>query len=200
MPRAATITLAAALAAPLAMAWATASAAEDRYGPPPADVASVATAPTSGWLSWSNKAPQSVAPTFASAPFKPYASPAHVAPALPTSLYAAYGQPNPLQAAAAGDTPSPPRWASPSQLASAAPRSGQTPHFYSVHREFGLSPDPIPLPRQFFADSAATDLAAAPPPLAPHPVAGTQAAASPANSPANRARALALDTADSAVN
>jgi hypothetical protein len=66
-----------------------------------------------------------------------------------------------------------------------------------VHREFGLSPDPIPLPRQFFAGGS-PDLAAPPPPLDPHPVPGTQAATSPANTASNRAREVELETADSA--
>jgi hypothetical protein len=75
--------------------------------------------------------------------------------------------------------------------------AGLRPHRYSVVRQFGLRPDPIPLPSQFFADNAAADLAAPPPPLDPHPVPGTQAVTSTAsaNTPANRARAIALDTA-----
>ena len=81
--------------------------------------------------------------------------------------------------------------------ASIASVGGQPARFYSVHREFGVTPDPIPLAPRFFADAANADLAAPPAPLPPHPVPGSQAAASPANSPANRARAIELDTADS---
>jgi hypothetical protein len=78
-------------------------------------------------------------------------------------------------------------------------QTSQAPHFYSVHREFGLNPDPIPLPRQFFSDGSG-DLSAPPPPPAPHPFAGSQAANSPANTAANRAREVELETADSAAN
>jgi hypothetical protein len=71
-------------------------------------------------------------------------------------------------------------------------------HFYSTAREFGLQPDPdpAPLPAQFFADQAGSDLAAAPPPLDPHPVPGSQTVSSTAtaNTASNRARAIALDT------
>jgi hypothetical protein len=71
-------------------------------------------------------------------------------------------------------------------------------HFYSTAREFGLKPDPdpVPLSPQFFADSAGADLAAPPPPLDPHAVPGSQTVGSTAsaNTPANRARAIALDT------
>jgi hypothetical protein len=111
--------------------------------------------------------------------------------ALPTSLYSPY----PARAAA---EPSAQRWpnAAPAPIAQA--QNGR-PHFYSVHRPFGLSPDPIPLPRQFFADGS-PDLAAPPPPLPPRPVPGTQSATAPANSPSNRARQVEIETADSAAN
>jgi hypothetical protein len=74
------------------------------------------------------------------------------------------------------------------------------PRFYSVHRQFGLSPDPIPLSAQFFSDPATPDLAAPPPPLGPHPFAGSQAPTAPANTAANRTRAMAQETADSAAD
>jgi len=111
--------------------------------------------------------------------------------ALPTSLYSAYPPANPRQA------PATPRSVS---TAPAQAAVNQPPRFYSVHREFGLKPDPIPLPQQFFAAGGAADLAAPPPPLDPHPVPGTQAATSPLNTAANRAREVELETADSADN
>jgi len=141
---------------------------------------------------------------------------------LPTSLYGSYPSLSPRDArvenapprqptfeseprrqlARDSDAP-PPRWTPQNRSAvtpepPAAPATGQPPHFYSVHRQFGLTPDPIPLPPQFFADSA--DFSAPPAPLPPRPVPGSQAATSPSNTPANRARAVALDTADSAAN
>jgi len=217
MPRATTIALLTALAAPalspwILGAWATAAQAEDRYGPPhPADVSSqISAAPASGWLSWSAKTPtrQDAGPTSAQPSlFQPDATAERsarqnpVVAALPTSLYSAY------QSATARQAPAP--WTQPSRAAAvsapaqAAPvqaAANQAPRFYSVHREFGLKPDPIPLPQQFFADSAAADLAAPPPPLDPHPVPGTQAATSPLNTAANRARQVELETADSAAN
>jgi hypothetical protein len=94
------------------------------------------------------------------------------------------------------------RWNPPSRTAAplqptAASATAQPPRRYSVAREFGLTPDPIPLPQQFFADGS-PDLAAPPPPLPPKPVPGTQAATSAANTASNRARQVALETADSA--
>jgi hypothetical protein len=85
--------------------------------------------------------------------------------------------------------------APPQPVASAS--TSQPPRRYSVAREFGLTPDPIPLPQQFFAEGS-PDLAAPPPPLPPKPVPGTQAATSGANTASNRARQVALETADSA--
>ncbi len=72
---------------------------------------------------------------------------------------------------------------------SAQAASGQPPRFYSLHREFGLAPDPAPapLPTQFFSPSA--DLAEPPPPPPPHVLpAGQQAMTASA-----RARADAGD-------
>ena len=87
--------------------------------------------------------------------------------ALPSNIYA------PAPAAA----PQPP--APVMQQARAAPRAMtqarspsdgdyQPPHFYSLYREYGQSPDPIPLSPQFFAAST-PDLAQPPPPV-PHTV------------------------------
>jgi hypothetical protein len=75
---------------------------------------------------------------------------------------------------------------------------GLPPHFYSTAREFGLKPDPdqVPLSPQFFSGGSSADLAAPPPPLDPRAVPGSQTVGSTAsaNTPANRARAIALDT------
>ena len=78
--------------------------------------------------------------------------------------------------------------------------SAQAPHFYSVARQYGVKPDSDQLPAQFFASSAADDMAAPPPPLAPTPVVGSQALTSPLNSASNRAREIAIDTADAGAD
>jgi len=60
-------------------------------------------------------------------------------------------------------------------------------------------PAQLALPRQFFG-AGGDDLAAAPPPLAPRPVPGTQAANASDNTAANRARQNDILTADSAAD
>ena len=52
------------------------------------------------------------------------------------------------------------------QAVATAPRNPNGPHFYSVHREFGMSPDPIPLSPQFFAGASAGMAEPDPPPTA----------------------------------
>ena len=214
MPRATTIALLTALATPALGVWVlgvcmlgvstNATQAEDRYGPPhPADVSTQAAAPASGWLTWSTKTPARVgaetigAPPPRAFPAAPPAMRGDRVAALPTSLYSAYPSPSPRPAPAPWTAPSP-AIAPPKPASTAPAAANQAPRFYSVHREFGLKPDPIPLPQQFFA--AGADLAAPPPPLDPHPVPGTQAASSPLNTAANRARQVELETADSAAN
>jgi hypothetical protein len=91
--------------------------------------------------------------------------------------------------------------ASPSAAQQSAENAGHSrlpPHIYSVAREYGLTPDPIPLPSQFFADQPAPDLASPPGPLPPRPVPGSQTVTNPSNinTPSNRARAIAQDTPD----
>lgn len=56
----------------------------------------------------------------------------------------------------------------------------------------------VALPRQFFGES--DDMAAAPPPVSPRPVPGTQAATASANTAANRALQNEILTADSAAD
>jgi hypothetical protein len=51
-----------------------------------------------------------------------------------------------MSAASAATTPPPP-------TASAA-GVGETARFYSVHRQYGLTPDPDPIPPQFFSQTA----------------------------------------------
>jgi hypothetical protein len=164
---------------------------EDRYGPPPAPFVDPA-APDSvqPTLTWPGKAAVSprrltqayAAPTsqayapapYAPAPYVQAAAPAQAVAALPTNIYAP--PPSPLMQPAA-------------PAASAQVAAGQPPRFYSLHREFGLTPDPAPapLPTQFFAASA--DLAEPPPPPPPHVLpAGQQAMTASA-----RARADAGD-------
>jgi len=197
MPRAILTVLTASAA--LAAAVSVRAASEDRYGPPhPLDAAAPAAASPAGWLSWSMKTPAparpATAPAWAARRYERDEPPARPTPdrvaALPTSLYSPY----PARPAAEA-APAPGHWSP----VPAPQAMNQPPHFYSVHRAFGLSPDPIPLPRQFFAD-AGPDLAAPPPPLPPHPVPGTQSATSPANTPSNRARQVEIETADSAAN
>jgi hypothetical protein len=270
MPRLAAIAVLAALAAPTLGVWTTAASAEDRYGPPTADLATTesgASGAPAPLLTWPGKSMPSTVSTPPDA--APVSEPA-IEPApppsrsLPVSIYsppppppaqkfASLGPvnagairlrgesnpaplstprapaPTPMPALSTSATPKPiapkpaalakaappsataakpkpsgvttPVTPPPTVMASAAPaapvaHAALPPRRYSLHSEFGLTPDPIPLPKQFFADSATADLAAPPPPLDPHPVPGTQAATSPANTAANRARESALETAD----
>jgi hypothetical protein len=73
---------------------------------------------------WRPYRPQNAAPT----------------PAAPASIYDAPQQPY-RQAQA-----------TPAQSTAANGQSG--PRFYSLHREYGIQPDPIPLPPQFFGPTA----------------------------------------------
>ena len=107
-------------------------------------------------------APQAAAPRFA-APTpetRPLAS-------LPTSIYAppptAAPQPAPIRQAQAQPS-------RPAMTQANSPSDGdyQPPHFYSLYRQYGQTPDPIPLGPQFFA--ASTPDLAQPPPAVPHTV------------------------------
>lgn len=75
------------------------------------------------------------APASAPAP-EPYSPPAQ-ASAAPTSIYA----------------PPPPAAASAQPVRTAA-ATGQGPRLYSLHRDYGMQPDPIPLAPQFFGPTA----------------------------------------------
>ena len=182
MSKIAALALLAALAAPgivLAAPGGDPAADQDRYGPPAApfiDPASPDAAQAT--LTWPGKAPAAphIARPVALQAYAPPPYPAAAAPiaavTLPTSLYAP--PPSPLSQPAAS-----------TQTAAA----GQPARFYSLHREFGLAPDPAPapLPTQFFTPSA--DLAEPPPPPPPHVLpAGQQAMTASA-----RARADASD-------
>jgi hypothetical protein len=87
-------------------------------------------------------------PALAGAPARPAA--------LPTSLYSPPAPP----AGRAALAP-PPRATSAAQRYGYDPTADHAVHFYSVHRPFGLQPDPAPIPPQFFGATA--DLSEPPP-------------------------------------
>lgn len=98
---------------------------------------------------------------------------------------------SPDAAPVAAQPPSPTTAANPQPAAIAA--NGAPPHFYSVHRQFGVAPDPIPLAPQFFADGATADLAGPPPPPAPHLIPGQSASSAVNQQRAANAAAAAED-------
>ena len=85
-------------------------------------------------------------------------------PALPTNIYA----PAPTRVVAAAQlppaAPQAPASRAVAQAAASSQDDYQPTHFYSVHRQYGETPDPIPLSAQFFASST-PDLAQPPPPV-----------------------------------
>lgn len=94
---------------------------------------------------------------------------------LPTSIFAPAPPPaGQIQVAQA------PRQAAPQQRIAAASAYDQKAHFYSLHRQYGQSPDPVTLSPQFLSSPSA-DLADPPPPppprLTPNANAGQQTAA-----------------------
>ncbi len=113
-----------------------------------------AAAPQGGWPSMSERwsaDPRAVAAQMAppQGEWRPYrpSRPAATTPApAPTSIYDVPAQP--------ALTPS--TAAQPFKQAQAlpAPNPQGGPRFYSVHREYGIQPDPIPLPPQFFGPTA----------------------------------------------
>jgi hypothetical protein len=201
-----------------------ARAQADRYGPDRTADQQVATL-DGQYLTWPGKlapsdgdAAQPPVPAEQAAPESPVAASAPVAeepaapsvaalPAVLPAPQAAVQQPAPPPLAIAQPAPAPQPPAVP-PTAQAAPLASQQsaedagharlpPHIYSVARDYGLKPDPIPLPTQFFQDqSSDTDLAAPPPALPPRPVPGAQTVNNPSsiNTPSNRARAIAEDT------
>jgi hypothetical protein len=135
---------------------AAAQVVQDRYGPPSAyRTASLKETYRGPVLNWASKrAPQQAAapePAPSPAAPRPAPPPARYIPpraALPESLYAPALGP---QAAPLRPTPAPA--AQPQQTAQAAQaaqalpaagRPGTPPRFYSLHREYGMTPDAIP--------------------------------------------------------
>jgi len=116
-------------------------------------------------------------------------------PPPPQPVVVAEPVPVPPTAAPAAPTAGQP---APQQSAEDAGHGRLPPHIYSVARQYGITPDPIPLPTQFFADQSEADLAAPPPPLPPRPVPGAPTVNNPSsiNTPSNRARAVAEDNPD----
>ena len=137
--------------------------------------------------------PNGMAQRFRSEPAPSYTSPAYVSPArysplpvaepsqpdaaLPTSIYAPpppariQSAPIPAPAARAAAPVRALAMASPPAAALAGVPTGAagedppaSPRFYSLHRAYGDTPDPIPLTPTFFSDGS-TDLAAPPPPV-----------------------------------
>jgi hypothetical protein len=75
------------------------------------------------------------------------------APADPTRRQpASTQQAPPMQAAALAPDPAHPGWAPPRHPWSQAADSSV--RFYSLHRQYGVTPDPAPIPPQFFAATA----------------------------------------------
>jgi hypothetical protein len=202
MSRAALFAVIAAVALPASVAWGTAAWAstapiEDRYGPEAPPLPAERPHP-SVFLNWPGKtaptlpAQAAAAPSSAAVPMPaalPAPPPRRTARAdLPTSLYAA--SPARTQAAAAplrqaSPAPAPRQASAPSSWRSQsryATADGAAPRRYSVAREFGVKPDPTPLPQQFFGPSV--DLADPPPLPPPKQVTGQNT-----NTAANQARA-----------
>lgn len=135
---------------------------QSRYSPAEAPVAQPAKVPRLRMLTWPGKVqPAATVQAAAAAPApRPISSPTPAAPpapakaALPTSIY----DPAPPAPAAA---------AAPKvqALAQAAPAAQPYPRArtYSVHRQYGETPDPVALTPRFF-DEASPDLAEPPPP------------------------------------
>ena len=174
----------------------TPNAAYRPYAPPPAPVARAAYAPPQPEPAQTDAAATPMQPAMPGPPLHPpgyrtaYAAPAPVqapqptyafapppvsARALPTSVYADAGPSIPA-AAASAYTSQP-----------GAPTS--TARLYSVHRDFGMTPDPAPIPPQFFAATA--DLSAPETPEVAPRATATAAGAAAARAAQNTARLAA---------
>jgi hypothetical protein len=149
--------------------------AMDRYGgglhrppaPRPINSQSASPAGPSGpYLAWTGKVQPSVANPYAAASPAPYwtAEPQAHAPqmAAPTNASTDWRPYRPQASAQQQTLPrsiydAPPQAASaPYQQAQAAPPPNPQggPRFYSLHRDYGIQPDAIPLPPQFFGATA----------------------------------------------
>jgi hypothetical protein len=104
---------------------------------------------------WDPRPHAAQAPVPVQAQVQAQPQPEQAQPALPTRAVAAAQLP-PAQTAQAA-----PRAVA--QASSSAEDDYQPTHFYSLHRQYGDTPDPIPLNAQFFASST-PDLAQPPPP------------------------------------
>jgi hypothetical protein len=141
----------------LATACAGAATAQDQDGP---------ASPQGGYqgpmLNWAGKAPSRVAPPAAPPRSEmSYApSPRYMAPASPPSVAEPPPEsaPPPPRMVRANPEPPPPAMAAPAPQPAPAPvaapapavaESGHTgPRFYSLHRAYGITPDPIPIPTE----------------------------------------------------
>ncbi|MDR3508309.1 MAG: hypothetical protein P4L64_10470 [Caulobacteraceae bacterium] len=145
------------------------------------------------------------------------ATPAPVSAPAPSAVPVKLASVKATKASHAAPTPAPASKASPvvasipvpatavvsqTALSQAQPQqTGEPPRFYSVHRQYGVTPDPIPLPAQFFADAGNADLAEPPPPVTPRILSNGQAASSATTTAAARQAATAArNSADSTTS
>jgi hypothetical protein len=180
---------------------------------PAAPRATSAPAPTPHLLSWSGKtqptapaaAPQQVAdarpapmvlppPQAAWRRPSPAAPPVSTAPAYTAQTAAPQTAAPPTSLYAAPTAPMQSQYQPRAQMAAAVPAPASSPYkggprFYSLHREYGVAPDPIALPQQQAAfNGAQTDLAEPPPPADPRTPAQHRAAAAQAGNGVASAR------------
>ena len=107
-----------------------------------------------GWRPVFAPAPPARSPMQEAGDGAPALAGAPVSAPAPTSLYTPAATPTMSPAARAAAAPPPLRTASAAQRYGYDPRQGHAVRFYSVHRPFGLTPDPAPIPPQFFTASA----------------------------------------------
>jgi hypothetical protein len=128
------------------------------YGPSPAYPTTARPAPAYSARVSERPAPQ--AHVYGPPPVRPWYEPADAgdapsarAPAAPTSIYDPPAAPGGASTSASR-TPSPAAAVSPPARAATAANDGETARFYSLHRQYGLTPDPDPIPPQFFTQTA----------------------------------------------